>query len=70
MAKANGVFRPQPGSRAIDSASGDDTAAIVDMDGQPRAGLKDRGNDEVSGEPIIAKLLTPGELLRLIHARP
>jgi hypothetical protein len=42
---------------------------IVDMDGQPRRELKDRGADEASSAPIIGKLLTPGELLRLIHER-
>ena len=67
--KANGVYRPQAGSPAIDSAVGDYPMAIVDHDGQPRTSAKDRGADEVSTEPVTAKLLTPGELLRLIHDR-
>jgi poly(beta-D-mannuronate) lyase len=43
---ALGVFRPQAGSPAIDSATGDYPAVTVDMDGQPRIGPKDRGADE------------------------
>jgi poly(beta-D-mannuronate) lyase len=69
-AKANGVFRPQAGSPAIDSAVGDYPAVTLDHDGQPRTGLKDRGADELSSDPVVAELLTPGDLLRLIHARP
>lgn len=69
-AKANGVFRPRPGSPAIDSAVGDYPAVTFDMDGQPRAAPKDRGADEVSAAPVAATLLTPGDLLRLIHSRP
>jgi hypothetical protein len=68
-AKANGVFRPQAGSPAIDSATGDYPAVVVDMDGQPRTGPKDKGADELSAEPIAAELLTPGDLHRLIHGR-
>jgi poly(beta-D-mannuronate) lyase len=68
-AKAKGVFRPQAGSPAIDSASGDYPAVVVDQDGQPRTGPKDKGADEVSDEPVIAELLTPGAILRLIHGR-
>jgi Chondroitinase B len=66
-AKKNGVFRPQPGSPAIDSAIGDYPAVTFDMDGQPRTDPKDRGADEVSAAPVTATLLTPGDLLRLIH---
>jgi poly(beta-D-mannuronate) lyase len=69
-ATANGVFRPQAGSPAIDSAIGDYPAVTVDMDGQPRLDPRDRGADEASSAAIVAKLLTPGELLRLIHERP
>jgi poly(beta-D-mannuronate) lyase len=66
---ANGVFRPQAGSPAIDSAVGDYPAATLDQDGQPRTAPKDRGADEVSGDPVVAELLTPGDMLRLIHSR-
>jgi poly(beta-D-mannuronate) lyase len=66
-AKAKGVFRPRSGSPAIDSASGDYPAVVVDLDGQPRTGPKDKGADEISDEPDIAELLTPGAILRLVH---
>ncbi len=66
-AKANGVFRPQAGSPAIDSAVGNYPAVILDMDGQPRTPPEDKGADEISAEPIAATFLTPGDILRLIH---
>jgi len=69
VAKANGVFRPQSGSPAIDSGVGDYPAVTVDHDGQPRTGPKDRGADEVSSDPVVAELLTSGGILRLIHGR-
>ena len=65
--KAKGVFRPRPGSPAIDSAIGDYPAVLFDLDGQPRKGLKDKGADEYSTDPAIAEFLTPGAILRLIH---
>jgi poly(beta-D-mannuronate) lyase len=68
VAKAKGVFRPGAGSPAIDAAVGDYPAVVLDLDGQPRTGLKDKGADELSDAPDIADLLTPGALLRLIHA--
>jgi len=49
-----GIFRPQRGSPAIDSATGDYPVVIdlptvmFDMDGQPRTDPKDKGADEVS----------------------
>jgi poly(beta-D-mannuronate) lyase len=42
-----GIYRPQPGSPAIDSAIGDYPAVTFDMDGQPRTDPKDKGADEV-----------------------
>jgi poly(beta-D-mannuronate) lyase len=69
VARANGVFRPQPWSPAIDSAVGDYPEVFVDMDGQPRGEPKDRGADDASSAPVVGKLLTPGELLQLIHER-
>jgi poly(beta-D-mannuronate) lyase len=42
-----GIYRPQPGSPAIDSAIGDYPAVLFDMDGQPRTDPKDKGADEV-----------------------
>jgi poly(beta-D-mannuronate) lyase len=68
--KAKGVFRPQQGSPAIDSAVGDFPIMVFDLDGQPRMGPKDRGADENSGELVIAEFLTPGAILRLIHGGP
>jgi poly(beta-D-mannuronate) lyase len=70
VAKANGVYRPQAGSPAIDSATGDYPWVTVDMDGQPRVEPKDKGADEISADPIVARMLTPGVLLRLIHQKP
>jgi poly(beta-D-mannuronate) lyase len=68
-AKANGVLRPQAGSPAIDSADDGYPVVVVDMEGQPRTGKKDKGADELSSEPLTAELMTPGDLLRLIHGR-
>jgi hypothetical protein len=68
-AKANGIFRPQPGSPAIDSASGDYPVVLFDLDGQPRTAPIDRGADEYSTEPVVAEYLTPGDILGLIHGR-
>jgi poly(beta-D-mannuronate) lyase len=65
--QAKGVFRPQFGSPAIDSAVGDFPVMIFDLDGQPRMGPKDRGADESSAERIVAEMLTPGAILRLIR---
>jgi hypothetical protein len=54
---ALGVFRPQSGSPAIDSATGDYPAVTLDMDGQPRTDPKDKGADEVT--PTRDKGLLP-----------
>jgi poly(beta-D-mannuronate) lyase len=69
VAKAKGVFRPQAGSPAIDSAVGESPAVTVDLDGQARHNPKDKGADEVSTEPDVAEFLTPGKILQLIHGR-
>lgn len=66
-AKAKGIFRPQAGSPAIDSAIGNYPAVTFDLDGQPRTAPKDKGADEHSTEPVVAEFLTPGAILRLIH---
>ncbi len=58
---ANGVFRLQAGSPAIDSATGSYPAVTFDMDGQPRTSPKDKGADEVSSAPVTAKLLSPAD---------
>lgn len=69
VARANGVFRPNAGSPAIDGAVGDYPAVTFDLDGQPRTAPKDRGADESSSDPGVAEFLTPGDILRLIHGR-
>lgn len=58
----DGIMRLQPGSPAIDSATGDFPAAVVDLDGQPRPARKDRGADEFSDAPVQARLLTPADV--------
>jgi poly(beta-D-mannuronate) lyase len=58
---ANGVFRLQAGSPAIDNATGSYPAVTFDMDGQPRTSPKDKGADEVSSAPVTAKLLSPAD---------
>jgi len=67
--KAKGVFRPRQDSPVVDTAIGDYPVVILDLDGQPRIGPKDRGADELSNEALIAEFLTPGAILRLIHGR-
>ena len=61
-ADVSGVFHIQPGSPAIGSAVGSFPAAVVDMDGQPRDAAKDKGADELSSAPIIAKILTVSDV--------
>src|SRR4051812_34114655 len=58
-ADANGVFHLQSGSPAIGTATGSYAVVTVDMDGQVRDALKDKGADEFSTGPIVAKMLTP-----------
>jgi poly(beta-D-mannuronate) lyase len=65
---AHGVRRPQPGSPVIDRAVGAFPVVTVDLDGQPRAGAKDRGADELSPAPRPATFLTPEALLALIRS--
>lgn len=56
---STGSFHLQAGSPAIDAATGDYPAVTADMDGQPRTGVFDVGADEVSGAPVIARILNP-----------
>jgi hypothetical protein len=58
----DGVHRLQAGSPAIDSAAGDFPSVTWDLDGQPRSEKKDKGADELSSEPVLAKLLTPEDV--------
>ncbi|HEX6737494.1 MAG TPA: polysaccharide lyase 6 family protein, partial [Vicinamibacteria bacterium] len=59
---AAGVFHVQAGSPAIGSAVGSFPAAVVDMDGQPRDAAKDKGADELSAAPIVARILTVNDV--------
>jgi hypothetical protein len=54
-----GTFHLQPGSPAINTATGNYPAVTVDMDGQPRVSPFDVGADEVSTAPVIAQILSP-----------
>lgn len=62
VADANGIRHLSPGSPAIDSAEGDFAFVTVDQDGQPRAGKKDKGADEYSAAPAVARPLTPADV--------
>ena len=62
VAGAQGIFRPKAGSPAIDSAIGGYPAVIVDLDGQPRTIAKDKGADELSDRPVVARMLTPADV--------
>jgi len=59
---ATGTFHLQPGSPAINSATGSYPSVTVDMDGQPRTAPLDKGADEVSSAPVIAHILSPAEV--------
>lgn len=59
---AHGVLHLAAGSPAIDAAEGDFGFAAADQDGQARSGKKDRGADEFSTAPVIARPLTPADV--------
>jgi hypothetical protein len=61
-ADASGVFHLQAGSPAIGAAAGTYPAVTIDMDGQPRDAAKDKGADEFSSAPVVAKLLTVNDV--------
>lgn len=56
---STGTFHLQAGSPAINAGTGSYTAVTTDMDGQPRNSPLDKGADEVSTAPVIARILTP-----------
>ena len=58
IAGADGVYRLQAGSPAIDSAIGEFPAVAFDLDGQPRSDKKDKGADELTTEPVLARILS------------
>lgn len=55
---ATGTFHLQSGSPAIGTATGNYTAVTVDMDGQSRTSPLDKGADETSTGPVIARILS------------
>jgi poly(beta-D-mannuronate) lyase len=59
---ANGIFHIQAGSPAINSGVGAFPGVIVDQDGQPRDAAKDKGADEVSGAPVVARILNVSDV--------
>jgi poly(beta-D-mannuronate) lyase len=60
---ADGLWRPGPGSPAIDGGAGDYSGLItVDMDGQARLGIYDVGADEVSAATIVRRPLLPEDV--------
>ena len=59
---ANGILRPDKESPLIDSAAGEFSMVKVDLDGQPRADKMDKGSDEISAEPAVARLLTAADV--------
>ena len=58
----DGIFRLQPGSPAIDAATGDYPEVKFDLEGQPRGAKKDKGADEISTDPVVARLLTVNDV--------
>lgn len=56
---ATGTFHLQSGSPAIGTGTGSYPSVTTDMDGQPRTAPLDKGADEVSAAPVIARILTP-----------
>jgi poly(beta-D-mannuronate) lyase len=56
---ATGTFHLQSGSPAINTGTGSYDSVTTDMDGQPRPSPRDKGADEVSTAPVIARILTP-----------
>jgi poly(beta-D-mannuronate) lyase len=58
-----GLWRPDSlNSPVINAAVGDFPYITLDMDGQPRSGLKDIGADEISLSPITSKPLTSNDV--------
>jgi poly(beta-D-mannuronate) lyase len=55
---ADGLYRLQSGSPAIDAGVGDYPSVTADLDGQPRTGKKDQGADEFSTAPALARVLS------------
>ena len=62
VAGEDGVHRLQTGSPAINSAAGEFPMVAFDFDGQPRAEEKDKGADEFSEAPPVARMLSPKDV--------
>lgn len=58
----DGLRRPAPGSPVIAAALGAFEMVTVDQDGQPRPAAKSQGADEVSTAPVVARMLSPGDV--------
>jgi poly(beta-D-mannuronate) lyase len=56
------IKRPRAGSPAIDTATGSFPLVTVDLDGQPRTAPLDKGADEISTAPVIARVLAPADV--------
>jgi hypothetical protein len=59
---AAGTFHLQPGSPAINAATGSYPSVTTDMDGQARVSPLDVGADEVSSAPVTATMLTAAQV--------
>lgn len=60
---SDGLWRPQPGSPAVNGGAGDYSGVLTDdMDGQARIGIYDVGADEVSTATIVRKPLVYGDV--------
>lgn len=56
------TFHLQPGSPAIDAATGSNAGVTTDMDGQARVAPLDKGADEISAAPVTAAILSAGQV--------
>jgi len=59
---ASGEFHLQVGSPAANAAIGNFISVTTDMDGQKRIAPYNIGADEISNEPIKARILNPGDV--------
>jgi poly(beta-D-mannuronate) lyase len=58
----DGIWRPGSDSPAIGAGAGEFAAVPTDFEGQPRGRKKDVGCDQVSTEPVEARLLTVADV--------
>ena len=59
---AAGEYHLQKSSPAVDAAKGNYTAVATDMDGQVRKAPFDVGADEISGDTVKVKILSPADV--------